>query len=144
MNLLTDEKTLMEGDNKQVVLTTHRIRQENVEWGKLNLISLSLEHVTSCEYSRKSKPGLLVGGLLLLGFAFAASDTGGQQMVGGLGLMGLILIVAYFMTIKRGLIISSPSARIIVDTKGMKDDNIKSFIDKLEVAKNERLKARSL
>ena len=38
MNLIADEQILMKSDNKQITLSTHRIRQENKsEWGNLYL-----------------------------------------------------------------------------------------------------------
>lgn len=143
MNLMTDEKNLMDGDYKQITLTTHRIRQENKSWGKVNIVSIMLEHVTSCEYSKKSRPIFLIISLLLIGFALFMGGQGGsdpQAIALGVLLAGVILLVIFFYTIKRGLFISSASAKIILNTNGMKDENIKSFIDKLEVAKNDRLK----
>jgi hypothetical protein len=140
-NLMTGETILMEGDNKQITLTTHRIRQENETWGQLNLVSIMLEHVTSCEYSKKSRPIFLITGLLLSGFAlYIESQNEGvaRSISGSILLFGIVLIIAYFFTIKRGLFISSATAKIKLDTKGMKDENIKSLIDKLEVAKNDR------
>jgi hypothetical protein len=137
MNLLPEEKILMEGDNKQITLTTHRIRQENKSWGKIDLTSIMLEHVTSCEYIKKSQPLFLILGILLaaLGLLF-----GNEKEELGIGLLffSFMLFIIYFFTIKRGLFISSASAKVILNTKGMKDDNIKSFIDKLEAAKNDR------
>lgn len=142
MNLMIDEKILMDGDNKQITLTTHRIRQENKKWGKLDLISIMLEQVTSCQYSKKSKPIFLIIGFLLFGLAFIIGSQEGEDgpvIASGIALIGLVLIIIYFFTIERGLFISSATAKIKLNTKGMKDENIKLFIDKLEVAKNNRL-----
>lgn len=142
MNLMIDEKILMDGDNKQITLTTHRVRQENKKWGKLDLISIMLEQVTSCQYSKKSKPIFLIIGFLLFGLAFIIGSQEGEDgpvIASGIALFGLVLIIIYFFTIERGLFISSATAKIKLNTKGMKDENIKLFIDKLEVAKNNRL-----
>ncbi len=139
---MTDEQILMDGDYKQITLTTHRIRQESKSWGKVNLTSIMLEHVTSCEYSKKSSLILLLIGILVAGFGVAISVKGGmdaQNIGAGLLLAGVVLIIIYFFTIKRGLFISSASGKVILNTTGMKDENIKSFIDKLEEAKNKRL-----
>lgn len=144
MNLMPDEKILMDGDYKQITLTTHRIRQENKLWGKVELTSIMLEHVTSCEYIKKSFPQLLILGLLFVGFAiFIGSQSSDDLLIIGSGLLlaGLLLIISYFFTFKRGLFISSASAKVILNTKGMKDENIKSFIEKLEFAKNDRLRS---
>lgn len=139
---MIDEKILMDGDNKQIILTTHRVRQEKKIWGRVDLVSIMLEQITSCHYSRRSKPVFFIVGLLVIVLAYITGIQGGedvQTIAGGLILVGLILIIIYFFTIKRGLYISSPTAKIKLNTKGMKDENIKSFIDKLEVAKNDRL-----
>lgn len=143
MNLLPSEQILMEGDYKQITLTTHRIRQENKTWSHVDLISIMLEEVTSCEYIKRSNPIILIVGILfgVLG-AFAASQGHGdaaQTVGGGAFLSGLVLIIVYFLTIRRGLNISSPTAKIKMNTKGMKSENIKAFIDRLEAAKNDRL-----
>jgi hypothetical protein len=141
MNLMTDEKVLMNGDYKQVNLTTHRIRQEIKSWGQVGLTSIMLEEVTSCEFSKKSRPLFLIIGLLLVGITlYSGSPVGGdvQSIQSVFLLVGIILIVSYFSTIKRGLFISSPTAKIIINTDGMKYENVKLFIEKLEEAKNER------
>jgi len=143
MNLFKDETILMEGDYKQLTLTTHRIRQENRVWGSVCLVSIMLENVTSCEYVKKSKPMYLIVGILILGFALYIGGNGGgretQNIAAGILLLGAGFIWIYFYTLKRGLFISSASAKIILDTKGMKYENIKLFIEKLEAAKNNRL-----
>jgi len=142
MNLITDEKILMDGDYKQIILTTHRIRQEIKSWGQIDLVSIMLEDVTSCEYSKKSNPIFLILGILVCGFGvFTGTQGGGSEALnisGGILLAGIILILVFFFTIKHGLFISSASSKIKLNTKGMKYDNIKAFIDKLESAKSER------
>lgn len=137
MKLIDNETKLLESDDKSVTLTSHRIRQENKQWGKMQIKSIMLEHVTSCEYDRKSNPMLLIIGLVFLVFG-AGLAFGGNYGQGEIGLIaigtGLILVVFYWITIRKGLIVSSPSSKIIMNTNGMKDDNIKLFIDKLEEA----------
>ena len=139
MILMTDEKIIMEGDYKQIILTTHRIRQENKVWGNINITSIMLEQVNSCEYKKKSKPIYLIVGILFLISGYMYRENGAPDIASGFGLFGLLLFLIYPFTRKRGLFISSASAKIVVNTKGFKDENIKSFIDKLEIAKNDRL-----
>lgn len=99
-----------------------------------------LEHVTSCEYIKKSRPIFLIFGILIAGFGLL---IGSQKEELGIALLfsGFVFFAFYLFTIKRGLFISSASARIILNTKGMKEENIKSFIERLEAAKNDRLLA---
>ncbi len=139
---MPNEKVLMNGDYDQITLTTHRIRQENKSWGKIDLVSIMLEEVTSCEYNKKSKPFILIIGLLIIGFSLfieRQNSIYSENMYNALLLIGVACVLFYLLTIKRGLFISSPTAKIKLNTSGMNDDNIKSFIDKLEIAKNNRL-----
>jgi hypothetical protein len=137
MKLINNEIKILESDDKSVTLTSHRIRQENKQWGKMQIKSIMLDHVTSCEYDRKSNPILLIIGLVLLVYG-AGLTFGGNHGQGEIGLLaigiGLVLIIFYWITTKKGLIVSSPSLKIIMNTNGMKDDIIKQFIDKLEEA----------
>lgn len=138
---MTDEKVLMEGDFNQIILTTHRIRQENKSWGQVNIISIMLEDVTSCEYHKNSKPFVLIIGLLVSGFGMFIGSKGGDNSENisiALLSFGFLLIIIYLFSFKRGLFISSAAAKIKLNTKGMEDENIQSFIDKLEAAKNDR------
>lgn len=138
MKLIINEVKILESDDKSVVLTSHRIRQENKQWGKMQIKSLMLEHITSCEYDRKSNPIFLIIGLIAFVFGAGLSFGGGnQQSEMGIisAVIGFVLLIFYWITIRKGLIVSSPSAKIIMNTNGMKDESIKSFIDKLEEAK---------
>jgi hypothetical protein len=147
MKMLENETKLMEGDNKQIILTSHRIRQEYRIFGKLRLKSIMLEHITSCEYDKKSNPLLLIIGILAIGFGIAVLNSIGhnEELIGIISIIaGTILIIAYLTTIKKLLYISSPSAKILINTDGMKDENIIAFIDRIEEAKNDRLKYLAL
>jgi hypothetical protein len=141
MKMISNETVLMETTDKEIVLTSHRIRQENKQWGKLQIRSIMLENVTSCEYNRKSNPLLLIGGVVAIFFAFFMESSGGlnQRSMGVVILgIGLALILIYWFTTKQKLMISSSSITIMINTNGLKEDNIKAFINKLETAKNDR------
>lgn len=73
MKLIDNEVNILVSDDKTIVLSSKRIRQENKQWGKLQIKSITLEHVTSCEYDRKSNPICLVVEFVLLAFAAASS-----------------------------------------------------------------------
>jgi len=144
MKTITNENSILESNDKEITLTSHRIRQEKKRFGKLEITSIMLEEVCSCEYNRKSKPLFLILGILLvaLGFGFTAIyiNRFDSAAIGMLSIViGAVCIFIYWFTIKKALIISSSAAKIYMNTKGMKEDNIKGFIDKLEAAKSERL-----
>jgi hypothetical protein len=137
-----NETILMRSDDHSVTLTSHKIRQESKEWGKLQIKSIMLEHVSSCEYNRKSNPIYLILGLLILGFGiFSATIANHLQREFPLIVMaiGAIILIIYIVTIYKRLMVSSSSTKILINTNGMDDDSIKAFINKLEEAKNNRL-----
>lgn len=138
MKLIDNEVRILVSDDKTIVLTSKRIRQENKQWGKLQIKSIMLEHVTSCEYDRKSNPIFLVVGFVFIAFAAASSFSGGhdwEEIALLAGCMGLLFIIFFWMTIRKALIVSSPTTKILMNTNGMEDESIKTFIDKLEEAK---------
>src|SRR5688572_23218424 len=94
MNYFADEKTLVESDNKTLILTTHRLRYDAIDQGggwadRTELVSIMLEEVASCAITRTSYPILLLlalAGLLLaifipdraiVGIAIAVLFAGG-------------------------------------------------------------------
>jgi hypothetical protein len=140
MKLIDNETKILESDDKSIILTSHRIRQESKQWGKMQIKSIMLEHVSSCEYDRKSNPIYLIIGLIAMIFGAGLAFGGNQGEIGLIGVaIGFVLLIFYWITIRKGLLVSSSSAKIVMNTNGMKDENIKTFIDKLEEAKNIRL-----
>lgn len=136
MKLINNEVNILVSDDRSIVLTSHRIRQENKQWGKMQIKSIMLQDVTSCEYDKKSFPVFLLVGIMILAFGVYMMYGSHNDEMGLLaGGIGLVMIIFYWITIRKGLIVSSPSAKIIMNTNGMQDENIKTFIDKLEEAK---------
>lgn len=136
MNLMKDEKVLTSYGDNYITLTNYRIRQEIKSWGQINLKSIMLEQITSCEYRKRSSPLFLIIGLLIIGVAiFFLNET---EFSIGFFSIGFILIILYFFSLKRGLYISSASGKIIINTTGMKNNEVKNIIEVLESAKNDR------
>jgi hypothetical protein len=145
MTKFDSETNLLESDNKEIILTTHRIRQEIKTMGNLKIKSIMLEEISGCEYDKKSKFWLLIIGIagIIIGIGIFLAAGGGGNVESGSGLIillvGLISTISYFFTIKKGLLISSSSCYISMNVKGMSVENIISFIDRVEKAKNERM-----
>ena len=141
MNFLPDEKILIEAFNKTVILSTHRIRQKRTVSGKESFTSIMLENITSCELTKKSKPMYL---LVFVVFLFLALISGlisnkvGPEITLLSGVVAGIFLILFFSSLKRALYVSSPTAEVILNISGMKDEKVISFIDKLENAKNAR------
>ncbi len=136
---MQNELPLLESDDKSIVLTTHRIRQQDKQWGKLHIKSIMLQHVSSCEYKSESNPLYLILGLIALVFGFIVGSRGNHDsaMIMVLAIIFCIgFLVIYRVTTKKGLLVSSSSSRILMNTNGMKDERIIAFVNKLEEAKS--------
>lgn len=119
MEALENEKLITESDNKQIRLTTHRVRYHETPTKDSNFTSIMLDKISSIELTYyKSSIWLLIIGILTLPI-----------------LVGLILIVIFF-TSKKHIVSITPDGGnpIIFETKGMKRDFLESFIDKVEAA----------
>lgn len=144
MKLLPNETVQMESDNKEIVLTTHRVWQETKSFGKLDIKCILLEDVCYCGYGKKSKLLLLILGIfaIIIGLGgFVAAGSGGNNESAACALtflVGCIFTVWYLSTIRKGIIVASASGSIVMNVKGMKNENILAFIEKLIERKNER------
>src|SRR5438105_452217 len=52
MKTLVNEVELLESNNREVVLTSHRIRQDSRDGGIKHLKSIMLESITGCEFKK--------------------------------------------------------------------------------------------
>ena len=133
MKLMNDETKILESDGGQLVLTSHRVRFDASTAGQRKIVSIMLDELCSCELNYRSHIVLILIAVLsaILGFA------GGSETI-PVGIAGaVILAVAYFLTRKHMLSLSSAGAAINVEAKGMKSEDIKDFIDAVELAKFE-------
>ena len=130
---MTDEKKILESDKGQLVLTSHRVRFDKSTAGQRKIVSITLDELCSCELNYKSHIVLILLAVLsvILGF------IGGSNAI-AVGIIGAIVFaIAYSLTRKQVLSLSSAGAVINVETKGMKTKDIKDFIDAVELAKFE-------
>lgn len=140
MDLMPGEKLLMESDNNELTLTTHRVRFEGNRWGRGQVTSFMLESLTSCEITYATQPALLViAALIAVYFLSQANEISAMALLGGLGVAG-VFVAAYNFSRRQVVCLKSPSASIRVDTSGMSLEVAKRFIDAAERAKADRLK----
>ena len=141
MNLFNGENILSEGEVRYITLTTHRIRKEFSRWGQVNTTSLMLEDITSCEFIKESKPIFLYLGLILGIFGGVLASTEPnissdlELIIGGSIILTILFLLYYSFSIRRIICISSPTAKIVVNVRRAKGNDILSFIDKVEQAK---------
>jgi hypothetical protein len=117
MTSIENEKLLIESDNKQIRLTTHRLRYYETPTQNANFTSIMLDRISSIELNYyKSSIWLLIIGIITIPI-----------------IIGIILIILFF-TSKRHVVTITPDGGkpIIFQTKGMKRDFLEDFIDKVE------------
>jgi len=119
MEVLENEKLITESGNKQIKLTTHRLRYYESPSRNSNFTSIMLDKISSIELTyRKSSIWLLILGILTIPI-----------------LIGIILIVVFFTSKKHVVSITPDGGKpIIFETKGLKRDFLEDFIHKVESA----------
>jgi len=140
MKLMPDEKILLESDDKELVLTTHRVRLEAESLGHARVVSIMLDQLASCAMTRTSQPiFLIIAGICFIsGVVIAANGRGNESgFIGGI-ILAATFSVIYLVNRQQVLALASAGATINVNTQGMKLDAVKSFIERAEVAKNAR------
>ncbi|KAB1064735.1 hypothetical protein [Salibacter halophilus] len=119
MEGLDNEKLITESNNKQIRLTTHRLRYHETPKRNSNFTSIMLDKISSIELTYyKSNVWLLIIGIITIPV-----------------LIGIVLIIIYYKS-KRHVVSITPDGGkpIIFETKGMKRNFLESFIDKVEAA----------
>ncbi|GAB3514916.1 hypothetical protein [Emticicia fontis] len=139
MNLLPDEKIILESDTKEVILTSHRIWQKVNTFSSTKVKSIMLENISS--YQTYRQPNMIV---MIVGLFIGLLSTVGLIMGGTterfLSLIFIVFVASYYMWSKKYKIeISSSSTNIIMDVDNMPQKTRNQFIDKLEIARNKRL-----
>jgi len=135
--LMTGEKVLLESDNKDAALTTHRVRYESKRLGFANVVSIMLESLTSCQITHRSYPWLLVLAVALAGLAvYFITLPGSDLFAKAAFILASASAIAYVLT-RRGIVsLASPTAAVrFRATSRMAAER---FIDAVESAKNDR------
>ncbi len=138
MKLIPNEKILLESDNKELVLTTHRVRHTFRQRGELRLTSIMLETLQTSELRRISQPLwlYLAGFSLLLGIILY--EDGPAFFIAGL-VLATICVYAYYSTRRQVLRLASAGGAILADTKGLSQQASIEFIDAVEAARADLL-----
>lgn len=140
--LIDGESVITFSDNNLVTLTTHRVRYNNKVWGQSNYISIMLEKVSSLNVVYISYPILLViGGIAIFIGGVAAYNMHYNQGPGVVAVVGGICIMLVYLGTRRHIcvIASDGGGKITFSTAGMNTESLISFMDKIEIAKNNRI-----
>ena len=118
MKSLENEVLITESGNKQIRLTSHRLRYHEGTSKNSNYTSIMLDKLSSIELKYHSNIWLLIIGILTLPI-----------------LVGVVLIILFFTT-KRHVVSITPDGgnAIVFETKGMKRDFLDEFIQNVESA----------
>lgn len=135
MTLFQNEKLITESDERQVILTTHRICYNEKSGGNLLHQHIMLEHVTSTEVTKTSNSFLLsIIALAVLAGLMLSVYSSDKEIAFGCWIFALILLVIYIATRKKTIIIGSPSTKIKIVADNMSTEKIFEFINKVENA----------
>jgi hypothetical protein len=118
MESLENENLILESENRQLMLTTHRLRYHESASSNSNFTSIMLDKISSIELTYQTNIWLLIIGIITIP-----------------AVIGIILIILFFTT-KKHIVSVSPDGGnpIIFETKGMKRDYLEDFIFKVEKA----------
>ena len=118
MESIENEKLILESDNRQIMLTSHRLRYHESTSKNSNFISLMLDKISSIELTYQSNIWLLIIGIITIPL-----------------IIGIVFIIQFFTT-KRHVVSIIPDGGkpIVFETKGMKRDYLEDFINKVEDA----------
>lgn len=137
MKLFEGEEKILESDDGDLVLTTHRLRHDKKSFGKRKITSILLNELSSCELSHRSHPILLILAILgLIVTGIATIESGKADDILAFAIPTFILFIAYFLTRRQVMQLSTAGSPIVVALKGMKPETVKEFIDETEIAKN--------
>lgn len=126
---MDQENSILKSDSGQFLLTDRKVRFTIKNWGRLNVKSIMLNKISSVEISFKSSYLLLVIAVLsvVLGY-FSGNENGNTFGI----IFGFLFVIFYFMTLKRVMVISSPSTSISISVKKIGNKEAVEFMDQLE------------
>ncbi len=135
MQLLETEKIIITSSNKEITLTSHRLRKVVGSSGNGMLTSILLRNISSIFMISRRKNIYLFLAILGLGGAFFLMIENEAEWAIGSGVIGIVFIVLFVLSKTHFITIASAGgSKINLLTKGMKHATILDFIDKIEAA----------
>ena len=140
MNLLANEQTILTSNENSVTLTNLRLNISTKEWKN----TIFLEDISSIEVKSKSNFIFIILGILALLFAVGSTINATTENNSANWLaypISLLMFLLYFFT-KENIISITPNGgkAIHISIRKIKNEQTEHFIEKIQVAKVERLK----
>lgn len=140
LTLMPDERLLIETEPKGLALTTHRVRSEAREQGRVIIKSIMLEEIASSAITSTANPILLALAALAAaaGIGFGTQMPDGHFVIAGGIVVGALFVIGYFASREQVIQIESAGATI---RKSIRSNNLRrarEFLEAAERAKNER------
>ncbi|MFC1609543.1 hypothetical protein ACFL6C_01165 [Myxococcota bacterium] len=139
MDMLPKETVVASAPDDSLVLTTHRVRYETKRTGVARFTSMMLEEVSCCTIARREKP-MLLALAVFLGAAGVVGAARGAEVLAVLIVAAVALLAAYFLTRHQTLSIVSTSGIEIAVHTSTDLKRWKTFIDRVELAKDARFR----
>lgn len=141
LELMADEEIIYETIDK-ITLTTHRIRAIESTFERKEVVSIMLEKISSISISSRNYLIFLILGVLMFLYSlwgFVKTDNTSLDIF--IFVLGLIFIIVFALTRKSVVIISSDGGHsVFFSTLGFSHESIMSIINKIEIAKNNRMR----
>ena len=145
MKLFPKEHEILSSNENKIILTNHRIQMNDKEWGRSNSITIFLEDISSMQTLYKSNILWLILGALCLLFSVYSFLTleqyyGDTSPIKIAFVLGLIFLALWWFSKRHIISIHSDGGKPLEFlVNRMSDSQIEDFIDKVQLAKAQRI-----
>lgn len=141
MNLQPNETAILTSDNNKVVLTNLRISGDFKEWGYSHRIFIYLKDISSIQLIYRSAILLIVFAVVSGLFGLWASSQRYMEQQGSVGIIvGVVCFLLWWVTRRRVIAIYPDGGKpLLVSANMMKEQAINDFLEKVQLAKSERI-----
>lgn len=141
MNLIPEEKIILESDNKELILTSLRIiYRQDLGRGEKRFTSIMLEELNAAQfvYSRRIMWILFALLSIVFGIAGAANASPPAYPI----ILGIVFAIIFIIIYKRArkavIALCAGQVMIQIPAKRMSFEQIENFIAEIDNAKNKR------
>lgn len=138
--LLDNERVILQSDDDIVSFTNFRLRYAASEFGKAHIASILLEKISLVEVYYRSKTIYLILALFaIVGVLIAEINRASGEFSKAGVVIGVLFIILYLTSRKHVVtILSDGGGKINFHTKGMKQEQVLDFVNKLESSMKQR------
>ena len=135
------EITIYEEKNNDLTfqLTNRKVRFNSVRNGSGKVVSIMLEHITSCEIDKSCNISLAVLAAISISIGVTISYINDKSTSFYIGLfISIIFFIAFFASKKLTIYIFSSTSKIELNANNLSLENAIKYIDKIEYEVNDR------